>query len=399
MNILDLKRKARGFHALENEGYDPNSQGNALPLAFGSDAMRDEYARIYGNLPSSYHVANADNTYTAFDNGQPIGTYQQSHSNGFGGALSNFVSAAAPMIAGAGLTYAGASGLGSMFGNGAASGIANLGGSAGGAGDFGLGATGAGVPASLPAGSVGSFLDPAAIASGGTAGTSSGLGWQDKLASFLPSTDTLKTAKTGFDLAKTGMGLYGAAQNWNNTKTNQGLAQGIQGNSQDIINNQNAIRDQITGINSQIAGIPTLASLYGQDSPYAKQLMAQLAAKDAAAGRNSQYGQRLTNFQAQLADKGQQYATQYASAVGGLNNTISNLYGQSTNASKALADNAAQVAALNRGATAGQAQTLGGLYDMYNKSGISDALSKYFGSGGNTPAAMANFGGYEGLDF
>lgn len=47
----------------------------------------------------------------------------------------------------------------------------------------------------------------------------------------------------------------------------------------------------------------TLKDMFSQDSPYAKMLRQQLERKDAAAGRNSQYGNRETQLQALLAEK------------------------------------------------------------------------------------------------
>jgi hypothetical protein len=44
-----------------------------------------------------------------------------------------------------------------------------------------------------------------------------------------------------------------------------------------------------------------LGDMYGQNSPYAQQLKDQLARRDAAAGRRSQYGSRAVDLQAQLA--------------------------------------------------------------------------------------------------
>lgn len=53
------------------------------------------------------------------------------------------------------------------------------------------------------------------------------------------------------------------------------------------------------GLEQQAA---TLASLYGPTSPYAQALREQLARRDAAAGRRSQYGPREVELQAKLAD-------------------------------------------------------------------------------------------------
>jgi hypothetical protein len=51
-----------------------------------------------------------------------------------------------------------------------------------------------------------------------------------------------------------------------------------------------------------------LGSMYGQNSPYAQQLRQQLARKDAAAGRRSQYGPREVELQAKLAQMQTQLA-------------------------------------------------------------------------------------------
>jgi hypothetical protein len=47
--------------------------------------------------------------------------------------------------------------------------------------------------------------------------------------------------------------------------------------------------------------IDSLSGMYGPNSPYATQLRQALARKDAAAGRNSQYGPREVELQARLA--------------------------------------------------------------------------------------------------
>ena len=58
----------------------------------------------------------------------------------------------------------------------------------------------------------------------------------------------------------------------------------------------------------------TLGGLYGQDSPYAQALREQLARKDAAAGRRSQYGPREVELQAKLANMYAQTAPQTIAA-------------------------------------------------------------------------------------
>jgi len=54
--------------------------------------------------------------------------------------------------------------------------------------------------------------------------------------------------------------------------------------------------------------VNSLQSMYGQQSPYAQQLRQQLARKDAAAGRRSQYGPREVELQARLAQLQSQLA-------------------------------------------------------------------------------------------
>lgn len=51
-----------------------------------------------------------------------------------------------------------------------------------------------------------------------------------------------------------------------------------------------------------------LASMYGPNSPYARQLRNQLARRDAASGRRSQYGPREVEFQAKMAAMANQIA-------------------------------------------------------------------------------------------
>ena len=51
-----------------------------------------------------------------------------------------------------------------------------------------------------------------------------------------------------------------------------------------------------------------LSDMYSPNSPYAQQLQQTLARKDAASGRNSQYGTRAVQLQAMLADKANQTA-------------------------------------------------------------------------------------------
>jgi hypothetical protein len=107
--------------------------------------------------------------------------------------------------------------------------------------------------------------------------------------------------------------------------------------------NQDALQGQIS----------SLSSMYGPDSPYAKQLRQTLERQDARAGRNSQYGPREVQLQALLADKA-------ASTAG----TIGTLSGQSAD--------------INARRTALRNQQLGTLLGMGQRSGLFNNLSNMF---------------------
>ena len=112
-------------------------------------------------------------------------------------------------------------------------------------------------------------------------------------------------------------------------------------------------------INNQIK---SLTDMFGQDSPYAKMLRQTLERKDAAAGRNSQYGNRETQLQALLAEK----ALQSSGAIGNL---------------------AQQSSALDNSVNAGRNTQLNALDSILNKTGVydwtkdwaKDGLSSLFG--------------------
>lgn len=110
--------------------------------------------------------------------------------------------------------------------------------------------------------------------------------------------------------------------------------------------NQNAINTQIK----------TLTDMFGQDSPYAKQLRQTLERKDAAAGRNSQYGNRETQLQALLAEK----ALQSSQAIGGL---------------------ASQSSALDNSVNAGRNTQLNALDALLNKTGVYDWTKGWMNQG------------------
>lgn len=122
------------------------------------------------------------------------------------------------------------------------------------------------------------------------------------------------------DLAQAGATLWSAGKGSESATQNQG-----------VINNQ----------------IKTLTDMFGQDSPYAKQLRQTLERKDAAAGRNSQYGNRETQLQALLAEKAMQ-------------------------ASGAIGDLSKQSSALDNSVTAGRNSQLNALDQILNKTGVYD---------------------------
>lgn len=137
----------------------------------------------------------------------------------------------------------------------------------------------------------------------------------------------------------------------------------------------NAYGDQLSTLQSQMDGMPTLESMYGQNSPYAQQLKQTLARRDAKAGRNSQYGPREAQFQAALADKASQYSAQQAQAM------------QAYNTARTSAQNAqAQT----------RAQQLASLFNLANKSGLTDwankGLSGLFGGGSDSFSATSAMG-------
>ena len=118
---------------------------------------------------------------------------------------------------------------------------------------------------------------------------------------------------------------------------------------------------QADTLRTQMEQMPTLAAMYGPDSPYAQQLQQTLARKDAAAGRNSQYGPRAVQLQAMLADKGSQYAQQQAAMAQAYNTARSNANQQRINA----VTGQAQV----------QGQQLGSLFNLGEKSGLLPAIN------------------------
>lgn len=163
-------------------------------------------------------------------------------------------------------------------------------------------------------------------------------------------------------------GAYGAYTNGNNVSNAYGAS-------------ATDAADQAATLKTQMDNMPTLATMYGQDSPYAKQMQLQLAAKDAAAGRNSQYGPRIQALQADLASKGSQYAQQQASMAQAYTNARNN------------ANNQRAQATVNQNQV--QGQQLGALFNLGQKSGVLPAMNQSIGDGIKTGATgLSNmFGG------
>jgi hypothetical protein len=105
------------------------------------------------------------------------------------------------------------------------------------------------------------------------------------------------------------------------------------------------------GIDQQIA---SLQDMYNPNGAVAQQMNQQLAAKDAAAGRNSQYSQRSAQLQALLA----QHATQNAQ-------TINQLTQQKNQGAMAQAQM--------------QAQQLASLFNLSNKAGLTGYINRGLG--------------------
>ena len=397
MNILDLKRKAQSFHYRESQEGEGRPDWESLGLGLGFNSP-DQYKQYLANGGDGNTLANVGingTQYQNYRNGklESDQIFQQQHG---GGGLSGIVQgisdavstddfrkAAAIAAAGYGAynLYDAYAGAGALTDAGAGAGIVD-----------GVGTTAANAfPEQGLISTVGgpaTGVDAANFYDYGELGNLPGIAtqtqnpsWMEKLSGYLPQvTSAAKTVGTGLDYAQKGMGLYSLYNKYNNANNNAAVANQIQGNSSQIANNDKAIQDQINGINEQIGKIPTLESLYGTDSAYAKNLMKQLAAKDAAAGRNSQYGPRLQEFNGKLATVAGDYANKYAQQVGSLNNSIAGLYRERTGASTALTNNAKAIADLNNNSNINKAQSLSSLYNEYKNSGISDALKNWFNS-------------------
>lgn len=122
----------------------------------------------------------------------------------------------------------------------------------------------------------------------------------------------------GFDLGGAATGLAGLYQGYQ-AQQNANQLQQQQGQTDQALQTQ----------------MSNLSNMYSQNSPYAQALRQTLARKDAAAGRNSQYGPREADLQARLAAQ----QAQASSSMSGLANAR-----QSGYANQQAANNAAQSA-------------------------------------------------------
>ena len=138
-------------------------------------------------------------------------------------------------------------------------------------------------------------------------------------------------------------------------------------------------QQQAQTLQDQMSKMPTLESLYGQDSPYAKQLQQTLAAKDAAAGRNSQYGQRSVQLQADLAS----HASQYGQAQAQMASQYSQAMQQAQNAHTQATIGQQQTNSQQLAGLLGVAQKSGALQAGAN--GLAGLYQQYTGNGNNTP--------------
>jgi len=123
---------------------------------------------------------------------------------------------------------------------------------------------------------------------------------------------------------------------------------------------QQALQQQQQSMQQQQGTMPSLAEMYGPNSSYANEMRRALAAKDAKAGRNSQYGAREAQLQALLAEKGSQYAAQQAQ-MNNSNQTSQLAFNKAAN------DNTLQQNQI-------RAQQLGSLYNLGEKTGLNSAI-------------------------
>jgi hypothetical protein len=170
-----------------------------------------------------------------------------------------------------------------------------------------------------------------------------------------------------------------AYQGMNN---NIGAIQNTNASNQSYLDN---INSQVSSLGDQLKNMPTLDSLYGQNSPYAQALRQKLGATDAAAGRNSQYGQREVQLQAALADKASTYLNQQGQ--------LANLYANAMNTARQTGMNIGNNINTNTAAiTNQQGQGLGAILNSLNKMGVTAPINSAIDKGLGQVGSMIGSG-------
>lgn len=203
----------------------------------------------------------------------------------------------------------------------------------GGAGAAGAGAAipGSGFQAPAAGSTSGAGLNLSGAAPGSVYGTGSGLGIAPEaigaatggtglgamIGSTIPAGSALAGLGAGSGLAGSLLGQVGKTVGGNVASN---LVEKVLGGSSGGISNLGNLGSLFTNYqqyNNMKGLIDEIKSIYKPDGVYAKNLEGELARRDAAAGRNSQYGPRLTELNAKLGDS----QARALSGLGGLFNT------------------------------------------------------------------------------
>jgi len=192
----------------------------------------------------------------------------------------------------------------------------------------------------------------------------------------MATTDTLlkymqqrqQMQKPDYGVLGAGVGALGALMSGNTAHSNLGSS-------------ISSLQAQEEALAQQQGQMPSLAAMYGPDSPYAQQLAQTLARQDAKAGRNSQYGPRSVELQARLAEKGSQYASQQAQSM--------RAYQEARQATQQARAQAQQQQQQIRG------QQLASLFNVADKSGMLKPINQAIdrGLGGLYDRFQGLFGG------
>jgi len=305
-------------------------------------SKRDRVNPIYKlNADGTATPHSANTNYAAGEwnrSGQEIATWAAiMASAGIGGAALQGASAVPTTTGGASVGGA-VAGSGSTIGEGVGAAAAGSGGGSGAAGAVGTDLMGATVSSGASAGSAGAAWAPTAATASGTAAGSTLPAWATK-AGTGALTSAAGTALQGGNSSQIMNSAVGGAVN-GGTGTNLGGAvtgalngsgsgsggsgggsggstwdqflQGLSGGSGGSTDWGSILNSLGTGYAAYEAGkkadnaytnqINSINGLYAPDSAYAKQMEQTLARKDAAAGRNSQYGTRAVELAANLTD-------------------------------------------------------------------------------------------------